>query len=290
MKMRNEQKRPAIILANVEVFDYLKEKVGERKTRTEAYCDLLDKSLAGFTAPFLRKQDYDLRPGQCHVTISDLAAEWRWHRATVRSFLDAMEALGQLKRIKLPKSVVITMSVESGHTDKPHIVQETPELAMQLNEVLSDWIIGRATSAEVGTTCGQFVSRAISETDIQDNLFRQGDSHIGLDRASQNNDKQMVEIRSKALGCIALAVMQKELRKSRFDASLDLMDFFRLDLGEDWEAFIEASGDLARLILDAEPGKGCEAMDEDQKLLKTLVKPFLSLAAKAQEEQRNGGE
>ena len=40
MKMRNRNEAPAAILANVEVFDYLKEKVGERKTRTEAYCDL----------------------------------------------------------------------------------------------------------------------------------------------------------------------------------------------------------------------------------------------------------
>ena len=44
--MRNRNEAPATILANTEVFDYLKEKVGERKTRTEAYCDLLDKSLA----------------------------------------------------------------------------------------------------------------------------------------------------------------------------------------------------------------------------------------------------
>ena len=80
--MRNRNEAPATILANTEVFDYLKEKVGERKTRTEAYCDLLDKSLAGFVSPFLRKQDYDLGPCQCHVTVSDLASEWHWHRAT----------------------------------------------------------------------------------------------------------------------------------------------------------------------------------------------------------------
>lgn len=50
--MKNNQVQPVIIPANAEVFDYLKEKVGERKTRTEAYCDLLDKSLAGFVSPF----------------------------------------------------------------------------------------------------------------------------------------------------------------------------------------------------------------------------------------------
>ena len=60
--MRNRNDAPATILANTEVFDYLKEKVGERKTRTEAYCDLLDKSLAGFVSPFLRKEDYALGP------------------------------------------------------------------------------------------------------------------------------------------------------------------------------------------------------------------------------------
>ena len=113
MKMRNRNEAPAAILANVEVFDYLKEKVGERTTRTEAYCDLLDKSLAGFVSPFLRRQDYDLSPCQCHVTVSDLASEWHWHRATVRSFLDTLEALGQLERIRLAKSVVIIENSET---------------------------------------------------------------------------------------------------------------------------------------------------------------------------------
>lgn len=101
--MKNKQKLSASIIADVEVFDFLKEKVGERKTRTEAYCDLLDKSQNGFISPFLRRVDYALEPHQCHVTISDLATEWRWHRATVRSFLDALEEMGQLKRVKLAK-------------------------------------------------------------------------------------------------------------------------------------------------------------------------------------------
>ena len=39
-----QEKNAGTVLAQMEVFDYLKEKVGERKTRTEAYCDLLDKA------------------------------------------------------------------------------------------------------------------------------------------------------------------------------------------------------------------------------------------------------
>lgn len=102
--MKNNQKIPVSILADREVFEYLKEKGDERKTRTEAYCDLLDKSLAGFVSPFLRKKAYVLQPNQCHLTVSDLASEWHWHRATVRSFLSAMEAFGLLTRIQLPKA------------------------------------------------------------------------------------------------------------------------------------------------------------------------------------------
>lgn len=50
--MKTKQKIAVPILADRGVFDYLKEKVGERKTKTEAFCDLLDKSLAGFVSPF----------------------------------------------------------------------------------------------------------------------------------------------------------------------------------------------------------------------------------------------
>ena len=94
----SKEEMTATISASTGLFDFLKEKVGDRKTRTEAYCDLLDKSLAGFVSPFLRKQDFQLQQGQCHVTVSDLASEWHWHRATVRSFLETLESLGQLER------------------------------------------------------------------------------------------------------------------------------------------------------------------------------------------------
>ena len=49
--MKTKQKIAVPILADREVFDYLKEKVGERKTKTEAFCDLLDKSF-----PFFKEQ------------------------------------------------------------------------------------------------------------------------------------------------------------------------------------------------------------------------------------------
>ena len=49
------------ILADMELFDFLKEKVGERKTKTGAYHDLLEKCVAGFVVPFLKNHEYVLQ-------------------------------------------------------------------------------------------------------------------------------------------------------------------------------------------------------------------------------------
>ena len=241
MKMKNNQKIPVSILADREVFEYLKEKGDERKTRTEAYCDLLDKSLAGFVSPFLRKKDYVLQPNQCYLTVSDLASEWHWHRATVRSFLSAMEAFGLLTRIQLPKSVVITMTVQSGQAAQPRDAQEQPDFAGQLREVLSDWVIGKTTAAETGVMCGQLVSLAKAEIADRD-AGHCSDTHSIT--TSAHSGTLVTEHRETALCCIAHAALQKILHKSRFDDSSPLVDFFRLDLGEEWAAFIESASDL----------------------------------------------
>ncbi len=202
--MKNNQKIPVSILADREVFEYLKEKGDERKTRTEAYCDLLDKSLAGFVSPFLRKKDYVLQPNQCYLTVSDLASEWHWHRATVRSFLSAMEAFGLLTRIQLPKSVVITMTVQSGQAAQPRDAQEQPDFAGQLREVLSDWVIGKTTAAETGVMCGQLVSLAKAEIADRD-AGHCSDTHSIT--TSAHSGTLVTEHRETALCCIAHAAL-----------------------------------------------------------------------------------
>lgn len=75
--MENKKRMPATVLAQMEVFDYLKEKVGERKTRTEAYCDLLDKAMAGFVSSYLRRQDYEPGPASAMLPFPT----WLWSGA-----------------------------------------------------------------------------------------------------------------------------------------------------------------------------------------------------------------
>lgn len=278
--MENKQKISVSILADRGVFDYLKEKVGERKTKTEAYCDLLDKALAGFVSPFLRRQDYELQPNQCHVTVSDLAAEWHWHRATVRSFLDAIEAFGLLERTRLTKSVVITMTVRTGQSAEARGGQIKLDLADRLREVLSDWITGKTDSDETGIKCGQLVCQAMDEAGIHD-------SHPFPDNLPRINpasdDERVVEIRTVALECIALAAMRRALCGSRFDDGSELMDYFRHELNGDWTGLVETSKGIARLILEVDKDDNTDYHDDDREFLKTLFKPFLALAARAQE-------
>lgn len=50
--MKDKNRTANHVLADMVLFDYLKEKVGERKTKTGAYYDLLEKSTEGFVAPF----------------------------------------------------------------------------------------------------------------------------------------------------------------------------------------------------------------------------------------------
>ena len=208
--MKTKQKIAVPILADREVFDYLKEKVGERKTKTEAFCDLLDKSLAGFVSPFLRNKGYELQPNQCHVTVSDLSSEWHWHRATVRSFLDVMEEFGLLNCIRLSKSVIITMTVQTSQSTESCNGQKKLNLAEQLREALSDWIIGKVSLDEIGIKCEQLVRRAMDEAGICDSC-PSPDSITRINPAA-DDDERAVKIRMVALECITFAAIQRALR------------------------------------------------------------------------------
>lgn len=285
--MKNGNEMPVSILANVEVFDYLKEKVGERKTRTEAYSDLLDKSLAGFVSPFLRKQDYELRPCQCHVTVSDLASEWRWHRATVRSFLDTLETLGQLERTRLTKSVVITMPLQTGHAAGSRNVQETPGLADQLRAVLSDWVIGKAELDDVGDECERLVRQAMIEAGVP-GICPKPDNFSSVNLAA-SDDERTVRICTTALGCVAHAAMQRALRKRRFDNGSEFLEHFRTRLYGDWMGIVEISRLLAKYILDPE-AEDDHLDDDDKEIFDALSNPFMALAARAQEAAYQAGD
>lgn len=280
--MKNKEAMTATISTSIGLFDFLKEKVGERKTRTEAYCDLLDKSLAGFVSPFLRNQDIELNPGQCHVTVSDLASEWRWHRATVRSFLETLESFGQLERTKLPKSMVITMHMHEDNQSVPDTIQGTAGIVRQLNGILSGWVSGNITSGDAGIACGQVVHKAITDAGLKDE-WPEDDYHVTLRKLSERMDKQVLEIRTTAVECISLAAMRKVLYRSEPDDRMELTEYLCCDLEGSWPSLIDLSEKLAEHVIKLYKDKNIDYDDDRQVLLNNLHNPFLSVTVKALE-------
>lgn len=218
-------------------FDYLKEKVGERKTKTGAYYDLLEKSTAGFVAPFLKNHEYVLQDNQCHVTISDLASEWHWHRATVRTFLDKLEDMGHIHRTRFAKSVVITVTFASssdGESPTFYTGQAEPRPADELEQALSEWIIGNLSDNDMGDVCEHYC-----DTCMKRPADNSGISH-SENKPAMNKDAR-ADFVQDIIERVAVAGLKRAIRNSRFDDPTAFVDFFHEELGEEWSSLLEVS-------------------------------------------------
>ena len=144
---------------------------------------------------------------------------------------------------------------------------------------MAEWVIGKKTSEDAGHSCGQALCQALAAIAGKDNSQASGN---GTDTVSAEVVRQEEKLRETILECIANAALQRVLRKSRFDNSSQLSQFFTLDLGGEWGAFIETAKELAELVFNPETSGAGVDMDRNKELLKSFRIPFLSLAAKAQ--------
>src|SRR5574344_801015 len=130
--MRNLPVEMTEIRSCMKLFDFLQERHGERYTKFEAYCYLLNKACVQYIPESFPKEG---RPS---------LAVYHWHRATVRSFLDKLFECGQLIREDHSKSIFCTMTALSSP-------ESTHDLQMQLFDnmaayTVSAWASGNADS------------------------------------------------------------------------------------------------------------------------------------------------
>lgn len=276
--MKDKNRAANQVLADMMFFDYLKEKVGERKTKTGAYYDLLEKATAGFIAPFLKNHEYALQADQCHVTISDLAVEWHWHRATVRAFLDKLEEMGYVRRTRFAKSVVITVTFatfSSGETPSFYTGHIGSGIAYDLDKALSEWINGNLSDEEVGEICGQYHEAGLKRLADESEKDHSGDKPTIKAGAETEFVQEIVDR-------VAVAGLKRAIRNSRFDDPTDFLDFFHKELESDWTLLLEASNIIAKMIMDA-GNDGAANSSSETDMLATLRQPFRALLAKYQE-------
>ena len=86
--------------ADRSLLEYLKPKSEDRFSKLEAYCDLLSRASSGAFVAAIGDRQEELVPGQFVASISELARKWKWQRATVRSFVEGLVALGQVQAIR----------------------------------------------------------------------------------------------------------------------------------------------------------------------------------------------
>ena len=148
MKKQNHNIPPGKAAEQVAFLGLLKERSGERLTRLEAYLDLVDKAAAQYIPKDLQKNDFALTQGLFVVTITELAECWHWHRATVRSFIEQLEALGQIKVVRLPKSQIITISSFVAEPVVSPFDVALSDFRHTLTEALTAWNNGKMSTSE----------------------------------------------------------------------------------------------------------------------------------------------
>lgn len=112
--------------SDTRLLHYLRSKNGDRFTKIDAFCDLIDRMTEQSKG---RKGISETNPsplqyGQFAGSISELAKDWQWHRATVRTFLDGLESQGFLTRqldgrnyiFRLRTSTGVTVPVDNSET------------------------------------------------------------------------------------------------------------------------------------------------------------------------------
>lgn len=218
------------LLSGASIFLYFKERTGDRKTKVEAYCNLLDKASKGFVSKFLQHHGYQLKPNQCHVTITDLAAEWQWHRATVRSFMDKIEGFGLISREVLPKSIVITIPYGNGQVPYSESGQDETSTVLSLLPDLTKWINGQELLEDV-------VQDAFSNIEY---------------RLREIADEQRTEEEKLLMTHLVEAAVAKVLYTCRFNDEKPLLRFWKKELGGSLDMLLPFCFAMAKYIFNGE--------------------------------------
>ena len=142
------------IIADKELLEFLRSDEEERFSKMDALCDLLDKA-SGESRDSLTYfgTNVTLRKGQFVTTVSNLARQWKWHRATTRSFLDALEGFGMARIDAHKKFFLITMNYTLPETEGLQPRMMSPE-----EERINKWICGYLCLEEMAESAVQFIT------------------------------------------------------------------------------------------------------------------------------------
>lgn len=166
-----KQLQPKHLAISNSLLDYLAPEEEKRLTKLEAYRDLLEMATHFKGHVSCYGQEFDLVPGEIITSISELAKKWRWQRATVRKFVDALVELGQVihtPQVKCSRVELVSLRFKWLPTDHPAnlLVQDGfSQDGMPLSAS------GLLTTSVICELSEQFAKNASSLTDENGNIL-----------------------------------------------------------------------------------------------------------------------
>lgn len=102
--------------SDMELLQFMRSKGSERFSRVDAFCDLVGRITGKKETEEDCSQDciVPFHYGTFQSSVSELADKWKWHRATVRNFLDKLEELGYLKKQLCGREYMFYMRLYTG--------------------------------------------------------------------------------------------------------------------------------------------------------------------------------
>ncbi len=179
----------------------------------------------------LLRPEWVKKPGG--ATISELARQWQWQRATVRQFISGLTKLGQLSVEPYSKSFIFSVNLEQ----RLSLLIESPDdildfCAMQFIR----FIKGRSTTKEVAESYSRYY-------DLKMNMAKQ-EGCGGIPEKRVLNQQAQV-FNSLAVSILRYLNQEKELPEELSD-SVSLL--FGKDHVWDWHKVIDSLGILAKAI------------------------------------------
>lgn len=262
------------------LLEFLKERSGVRLSKLEAYIDLVDKASVQYIPKDLCRQEFTLSDGQFVITITELAECWHWHRATVRTFIEQLEKMGQIAVTRLTKSQIITIPSLAEIPAASPIDTAMAEFRQKMRTALDGWQNGKLSASACASECENLYGQATE--DIAAILHNIDNGNVPGKVPCGSNIPESVEraLCMTALSAVIETTFHQALgQDAEQSQATSLLPFFYKDLGGDWLSFIEATKAISELALDGSSPALLQESAAVKSQFQSLCRPFLAVIA-----------
>ncbi len=262
------------------LLEFLKERSGVRQSKLEAYLDLVDKASVQYIPKDLCRQEFTLSDGQFVITITELAECWHWHRATVRTFIEQLEKMGQIAVTRLTKSQIITIPSLAETPAASPIDTAMAEFRHKMRTALDGWRSGNLSASACASECENLYEQATEDiAAILDNIDN-GNAHGKVPCGGSIPESVERALCMTALSAVIETAFHQVLGQGTEQSkATSLLPFFYKDLGGDWLSFIEAAKAISELALDGSSPALLQESAAVKSQFQSLCRPFLAVIA-----------